>query len=291
MGRRMRPLIVYCLSGGPYLEMVELSLQSLVSLGCYEGEVLIVTEARSQAVRRAVPTSRRLRTTIRQADFGRSSRRALLSRFAIHDHPIVCRRAPVLYVDADILFDAPVMPMLSVLHGLDRIAFAAEVWTDRNRDVFMGAELTRFAGLSTAGHGLNSGTIGIPNGADARHRVQLADIGETTAVLGRCFPDKLGHTHDQAVLTFLQARNGHFDIEALTPFIQFNGGPVADPRASCKGLVHFLYDGKVERMRQHLDGLRAVEPRSRWPSLFGLSSLAARPASGAEVAVTSNNLW
>ena len=288
----MRPLIVYCLSGGPYLAMLELSLQSLVTPGGYDGDVLIVCEADRRTVRQAAPTSRQLSTTIRQVDFGGLGRNALLSRFALHDHAIVRRRAPVIYVDADILFDAPVAPMLSVVHGLDRVAFAAETWTDRTRDVFMGADLTRFAGVRTSGHGLNSGTFGLPNGDDERWRAQLTEIGTTTRVLGRLFPDRLGHTHDQAVLTFMQGREEAFDIAALTPFVQFNGGPVADPRALRRGLVHFLYDGKTARMRAHLEGLRAMAPRSRWPSLFGAQSRPTRTVVGsAEIAVTSNNLW
>jgi lipopolysaccharide biosynthesis glycosyltransferase len=88
----------------------------------------------------------------------------MVARYLILDWPDAWRYQPLLYVDADIVFDRDVTPMLHAIAMSDRIAAPVELMSPLARNPSVGATLLQ-RDLCSPGYmaGFNSGTLGIPN--------------------------------------------------------------------------------------------------------------------------------
>lgn len=252
----MNPLVVYCVSGGSYLTLLNLSLDSLFTVGEYSGAVLVEVGTTANELFSSASNLSRFESHVAIATYA-EPQSVIMARFLIHQHAVVRSHGPILYVDADIIFDRPVLPMLESIFALDRISFAVEQWTDRNKNPFMGSELIKVAELKTSGPGINNGMFGLPNGHSDRYHSQLLDITMTTMIMEKCFPRLLGHTPDQAVTTFIEARDGCFDLDCLTRYVKFTAGEHDAHDPSRRGAVHFLMNEtpKIDRMRRYLGEL------------------------------------
>ena len=88
----------------------------------------------------------------------------MVARYLILDWPDAWRYQPLLYVDADIVFDRDVTPMLHAIAMSDRIAAPVELMSPLARNPSVGATLLQ-RDFCSPGYmaGFNSGTLGIPN--------------------------------------------------------------------------------------------------------------------------------
>lgn len=126
--RPYRPLVYYAAFGDDHIfGCLALSIQSLLCPGQYRGEIAIITSAddapKAEAIRAALNLGTRLHIVCVQehadvVDF-------CLARFRL-DSPVFSWRQPLLYLDCDVVVDAPVDPFLMQIAGSDKIHVTPE---------------------------------------------------------------------------------------------------------------------------------------------------------------------
>lgn len=254
----MKPLIAYCCFGAKYARMLGLSLQSLLDLGEYRGDILVVgdlepAEFAKHCHLHFYPTI----TYVRVAPTDLLGTR--LSRYQLHRYHDTTKYAPVLYIDCDVVFDRPVRHMLAVVASADQICFPTEPDSDIMWDS-MGGDLFRDEGLRFKGNGLNSGTFGMPDGGSYRLIVDLEWVAATTADFVTRRRHLFTRWIDQPVVNYIQRRHNRFDTKLLTATLRFcfeNDVP-STAVEDRNGAVHFFDGRKAERMQDFLDRISST---------------------------------
>jgi hypothetical protein len=262
---RFRPLIYFATYGGDlYDACLRLALQSLADHGDFDGALCIASDRPRGAVRRLIPRAFEGRWLHREitADAG------LFARYDADAWGLEAY-SPILYMDADVIINAPLAPLLTALAGSRRLHVAT------NNDVVPhlagrpysahDPELANWFGAFLFGHDPrltkapfamgNSGTIGFATIADAR----LAF--DTMRALRRSVsPDLLATYGDQPLFNYALHTLDCGDFTTLDRFIE-----LAQHTGECSsarhGLVHFHagvgnVGAKVQSMRSYSASLR-----------------------------------
>ena len=253
-----RPLVAYCVFGQSYARMLNISLWSLFDVGAYQGDILIVTDMTRDVLAQHCPLIVWRRVIVIRVEL-QIHRTAKLSRYQLHRCFDTASYAPILYVDCDIVFDRPLAPILAAVASADRLCFPAELQSSADWHS-MGGDLLRDEGIEPPARcGFNSGTLGIPHGAEFRFFAQLERIASTAEQLWDGKPHLFTRWFDQPVVNYLQSKYGLFDTAALTPFFRFffANSEVSSAYESRHGGAHFFDDDKEARMSSYLE---AVSP-------------------------------
>ncbi len=122
-----RPLVYYSVFDRPeIMEQFAISVRSLIEFGRYQGQIVVLTDRASPELARMLPAEYMDRVTI--IPFQPHDRPGfMVARYLILDWPDAWRYQPLLYVDADIVFDRDVTPMLHAIAMSDRIAAPVEL--------------------------------------------------------------------------------------------------------------------------------------------------------------------
>lgn len=233
-----RPLIYSAAYSDPaVIGQLHACIQSLVEVGRYGGDILVLADQPPEAIGAALPpmAPHRLRThPVAAADFAGF----VASKYQILDIAWAAEFQPVLFVDPDVIFDAPVEPMLCAVARSDRIAAPLEAFSPLRTTPSAGSGLLQLDGCEPGSAvGFNAGTIGIPNiPAHASILRLIRSITVTHAMLhGRTALPWV----DQEVANYVSFRLANFG-RALDPFVRYGGWPNTEPSTEGRiGLVHF----------------------------------------------------
>ena len=181
------------------------------------------------------------------------------SKYSIEGQPTLAGHQPLLYLDPDIVVDAPIEPMLTRAASAGRVAAAAEVWNSTHNHIPAGASLIEMDGLEARfWAGLNGGTMTFPNNVEASVMGIVEAIRRAIAGLGRTFGRDFNRWVDQEAINYVAIKTGAIDGTALTPFVTQHH-PDFPHHGRRTGLVHFWgrsSDHKVAEMGSYIELLR-----------------------------------
>ena len=256
---RYRPLVFFVAYGNAnVLRQFGLNLTSLATVGEYDGEILAITDKTPTEIGAHLPPGKTISVALLPIE-ARDRIAFIAARYAIADWPAAAAFQPLLYVDADMLFDKPVAPMLYELARADRICAVPEPHSIADSPM-VGSHLIAADGSrpDPGRKGFNSGTLGIPN--MVRH-------GPGIALIGRALRNRLSLSGrqsnglvDQPMANYVSYRTLHVDTALLGRYVRLSNASA--PPADRIGLVHYCWvpDGamRVEVMTSYLEGLHAM---------------------------------
>lgn len=295
-----KPLIYLAVYGNEIEDQLPICLDSLLLKGRYDGTILIIHNSTAvEKIIREHPLGKSIISWVVDA----SDRLEFVNlRFFLPKWRHARDFQPILYVDADVLFDAPVLPILCDIASLDKITAQVEPFSTLAESRMSGADLFASDGgaPSEPKNGFNTGVMGIPD----LHRFSgvFADIAasvENYAEAGghRGIPYCFNQPHANYVCTVL----GVFDGDLLTRHVRYVDGYNQISHAEPLGLTHFWgpRGRKHLEMQAHLDNLLkadlilSVEPQpgiavteENFGQPAGVSTAPASPASDARVLST-----
>ena len=257
-----RPLVYFTAFRSPaVIEQLLLSIRSLVEIGGYKGDILVLTDRTRDTLASQLPNLEPARLWVyntEPTDFAGY----VASKYAILDIDWAAQFQPVAFMDPDIVFDADVAPLLATIARGDRISAPLEPFSPLATAPSVGSGLLQLDGLSPrSAAGVNCGTIGIPN--IAAHATALRTI--RTIILNRA--DAFGRENsgwiDQEAANYVSFRLADFDTASITPYCRFGGWSENDTSVAHRaGLVHFWPAGKSEAkvaaMRAYRERLDAL---------------------------------
>ena len=252
-----RPAVYMCaFRRQVYLDQARLVVQSLRGIAGYTGQVVVITDIpERQAVAFLADTGPLSVVTIG----AETKHETHTARYAA---PLLAELQgfqPLLYVDTDIIFDAPIDATL-----LD-ILFSPLICVREDQAVRMrlnslgGTLLQADAAIADNGaFGFNSGVIGMRNGA--LHRTKLAQIVEAARrIHGHPVSATLGRFVDQPIANYVAAKTGGFDQKTITGAVRYFAQGRLQGGAHRAGIVHFWGAGnaasKLAEMQRYLDEL------------------------------------
>ncbi|MFL5289089.1 MAG: hypothetical protein ACJ8AW_51090 [Rhodopila sp.] len=253
---RYRPLIYYAACGSAaFMQQFALSLTSLVTVGDYDGAILVMTDKSAAEIATLVPPGMRA-TLVVLPTVACDKMAAMAARLTIAGWADAWQFQPLLYVDADVLFDLPVDPMLRAIARSDQICAPVEHKEPLATSIFVGSGLLRADDCDPGeALGFNSGTLGIPN--LQRHAGTLDLISRImfnrVAMFGR---DALPYA-EQPIANYALFRLKKADTALISPFVRLADHTVQPPDR--RGLVHYCWvpdaETRVALMRYYLLGL------------------------------------
>jgi hypothetical protein len=257
--RRFRPLIYFAVFGPDHIfEMLKLCLTSIVKNGDYTGHIFVLSDREPTLMQPYIPETLADRTLFSFRDVTDHAS-MMMERFDISALPIG-EFQPVLCLDADMVCDAPIMPMLAHCNTARIFSGSAEYGgvTIAQMSEGVGNWFGRFLFEAARqkfdqAQGLNGGAIAFPNKQAA---IPIIDM-VASAFLGsrENFPDFHG-MGEQPILNYVLQSLSVIDASALNRFIQF--------RNQCHGgrerlgLMHFNYGpggNKLDDMNNYFASL------------------------------------
>lgn len=251
-----RPLVYLVAFGRDSIfEELRLCLSSLVTLGGYDGDVLVIGDRQREALLPWIPPELHARVhtfTLRanqRPDY-------VAARYLLPKWAPSAGYQPFLYMDVDVIVDRPVRALLEQLPGRRRMTAQRERFSILNRRPSVGQLLFRDDGIDTGGAaGFNSGIVGIPSLRE--HAGTLRKIGE---LIYRYAPQREGKslTHvDQPIANYVVYKLAAIDPEPVTSCVRYTHNGELCGGDQPLGFVHFWGSGPdpvtIRVMRQYLD--------------------------------------
>lgn len=270
--RRFRPLAYFAAFESPDIfECLRLAVTSLVEQGGWQWEVLVMTAAGTTGHVRALlePCGLGERLHVAAVAPARDRLDWYLARYRLDAHPVQALGQPLLYLDADIVCDRPLEPLLMALAGSPAIHACADWTLDEgtleSAGHWFGWRLMVEDGMPVdfKAPGFSAGALGFANAAAAEVPFSL--------VLWSCYADAARPDGgrrlaggDQPFANYVFRKLGCHALDTMTRFLtlhRFDGadGLFPDP-AAARGMVHFLGSpaaGKARAMRAYVEALRS----------------------------------
>jgi hypothetical protein len=159
-----RPLVFYtAFRSQAVLEQLYLSIRSLLEIGRYDGDVMVLSERGKDEIASNIPMlpPERLWVLHYEPD---DFTGYVAAKYAILDWEPTWKFQPLVFLDPDIIVDAPIEPMLCALAVSDRMAAPIEHFSRLCTSPSVGASLLQLDNCSPRySAGFNCGTLGIPN--------------------------------------------------------------------------------------------------------------------------------
>ena len=258
-----RPLIYFTAFSSPYvLDQAFTAIGSLLEFGGYNGHIHLITDQPKELFLHNVPDLDANRLSV-QPMASKDWVGFVAAKYAILDYSDAAQFQPLLFLDTDVVCDAPIDPLLATVVTLDRMSAPLEDMTSLQNNPSAGATLIQRSGLDARfGCGLNGGTVGIPNLQSFGELLELTRtiITNHNELFGR---DQFRWV-DQEVLNYVSFRVGHFDTASLLRFIRYGWRNDEYDGTRRLGLVHFWpgIEGrpKEDRMRDYVATLRGRNP-------------------------------
>lgn len=260
---RFSPLIYFTIFRDVFfLESMQLTVQSLEQVGRYDGDYLVITDAPEEQARRYFPDISPER--VHYSHHPAPTLADIAAARRLFDPAIVGRFQPVLYLDADIVADTPVEPMLRDVMHSDEIFFATE---------FVGANLHEANHGATNWFGrfledddknwdfrltrcINSGMIA------ARHADLMTAPFATVSAIWEAWRARHGTAHhdylDQPFINYVLQKTRIANVTTLDHYARCVHGGSPGETDRRLGFVHFnsgVGHNKYDRMRAYLEML------------------------------------
>jgi hypothetical protein len=250
-----RPMIYYLAFGRENVfQQLNLSLESLIKIGHYDGQVLIFTDRSHEHICRENPWLNPGRLEI-GAIPARDWVGFVAGKYCILEDERAYLYQPVVYMDPDIIYNTDTKSFLIEMAVSDRMTAAIEVFSGLEHAPSVGATLLqmdhqqpRFA------CGFNGGTIGIPNLPAHKHTLELIRriITNFLSIRGR----SAFLWVDQEAANYVSYKIAHFDTNQISKCVRYGFEETTTPLGPLSGLVHFWGVGRDSRpdiMRDYLD--------------------------------------
>lgn len=266
----MNTLIWMCVYGNDtYFDILKVSLKSLVKFGKYEGNICLFSD-RGDATFDYVPEELQYRTTIIPFPAEPNiSIRYNCAEFLPKTHDFY------LYVDTDIVYDAPIAPIFWDISNTDTICFSSEIhrYPGLNKPIkeLQGTNPHNadWFGLGLIGANdpywdnrflpvINSGIIGSRNQAALQEACRW--VRET---IPKIDPAYIKHYGDQPIVNLLMAQV-ECDTSKLTRYVHFTTWSPEENEIrmglGMRGMVHFLWAGqyKLQQMETYVSRLNSI---------------------------------
>ncbi|MBV9786068.1 MAG: hypothetical protein JO264_19880 [Acidisphaera sp.] len=262
--RLYRPLAYFAAFGKPEIfDCAELAIRSLFGMGEWRGDVLLLTDARHRDFAQRFPETLRasMHVAVLQAD---DTLDYTLARYKVGQVPLAREYQPLLYLDTDVICDAP---LDSLLAGM---VFSHDLMAVPEFDLMIENDHYGKTLFERDGRNAVPGERGFSTGILGFRRVR--DVEPLFDGIVRCAYDFASSINrrdffaefDQPFANYIAHKMGGFDLETLQPWSTgiFH---VSDPvPAGRRGLAHFAGGvgnaaRKTTRMREYLRALaRAV---------------------------------
>jgi hypothetical protein len=236
---RFNPLVSFVLLGlGARAEQLRIAAQSLVHIGGYDGDVLVMTDLPSDFVRELFPLALRDKVFIRQVVAADKMDR-FTTRYLVGELPEFADYQPVICTDTDVVFDAPILPILRQLVVQSKITAQTEIGNMLSKRESVGSALFAEDPADVAGlSGFNAGITGLPN--LHQHGRTLRTIRRTLAAHAAQHGRTRTTWVDQPVANYITRKLDVIDPTLFTAATRIptsiNGVPDAEGAA---GFMHF----------------------------------------------------
>lgn len=242
-----RPMVYFAALGEAALfEQLRWSLVSLREVAGYTGHLHIISDRARAEMDQFVPAAWRGSYTL-QPCHAASRHEFTAARFAVLDWPSAWQFQPLLYVDTDVAFDAPIEPILArIALGRD-LSAQMEDFARLHAHAPAGALLFQADGYDPGEHarGVNSGVIGIPS------------LEANAGMLRLCRDVAWGWQRgpgaealwkgDQPAVNYVLHRRAAVDHGVVTPHVAVGGPEPPTTLGPRVGLVHFWAAGPQAR--------------------------------------------
>lgn len=256
---RYRPVVYFAAYGDPLvMRQFALAVTSLVTLGAYDGDIVVLTDKSPAEIAALFPAAVLARLALLPMP-AVDRVGYIAARYAIATWPDAGDFQPLLYVDADLLFDRAVAPMLHAIAQADAICVTPEAWPLRDTNA-VGGHLLADDGCHPPPDrmGFNSGTQGIPN--MQAHAGTLSLIARTLRNRRTAVGRHAETFVDQPIANYVAYRTDTYDTELLARFVRL-ADATADP-AERIGVVHFCWvngaQARIDVMESYLERVRAM---------------------------------
>lgn len=256
-----RPFIYFTVFASPaVLQQAFTAIGSLLEFGHYDGHIHVITDQERQIFLDNIPGLAPEALTVQRLE-ARDWVGFVAAKYEILEFPPARAFQPLLFLDPDVVCDAPIEPLLATIATLGRMSAPLEDMTSLQNNPSVGASLIQRGGHSPRfACGFNGGTVGIPNLVEHGHTLALTQTIITNHA------DRFGRDQfrwvDQEVLNYVSYRVGHFDTAALLRHIRYGWEDDEFDATRRLGLVHFWpgIEGrpKEERMRAYVSTLRGA---------------------------------
>ena len=262
-----RPLI-YTIAYGhdEIFETLLLSLESLHEFGGYGGDILIFSDRTAQQLAGIIPAALAPRVRVVAAPVADVTD-MMSAKFRICDMPDLAAYRPLLYLDADVICNAPIDSLLIELASATKISVPLEMDLAGEHNYY-GSVLFKADPTAPRRHerGFSAGILGIPSIDIARATFPLilesmygfARIQNDRGIMGPMF-------HDQGIANYVLHKTGLVDFGIMTRRVTTPVGFEPDQSGIPRlGLAHFcggVGDAakKLPSMRAYLNVLRGQQ--------------------------------
>jgi hypothetical protein len=262
---RFDPLIAFVLFGaGPWAEQLRVAAESLERFGGYDGDVLVIGDQPDDFVRSLFPPTLRDKLATRHVPGG-DKVDCLGARLLLGELPESVDRQPVIYADTDVVFDAPIMPILRRLTLQRSMTAQQEERSPLPHAGPTGGELFAEDPAPVASlHGFNSGVMGFPN-LHEHGRILRASRRALSAHAAQHGRDSTWV--DQPVTNYIARKLEAVDPTLFSAVVRVPRYKELPDVAGALGFVHFWpYADAAERVRgmqAYCDALAAHHAAAR----------------------------
>lgn len=262
--RLFKPLIYMVAFGHQGLfDCAELAIRSLYRFGDYAGDVIMLTSDDHLDFSDGLPEEirPRVRTVSRPAadviDY-------MVTRFQFTGVPGAADYQPIIYVDTDVLIDAPLDPFLTAVTRSNAIHLTSVgPGTLMEESNYYGVRLFKQdPGFDDAeAEGFNSGIIAFRNVdsvADTFDRISAAIYDYASNAPDRMFFPAA----DQCMANYVLHREGRVDGNLMTPLVKLANHTIPLDETWRRGFVHFIggVGNAAPKITQMLRYLEMMEP-------------------------------
>ncbi len=265
--RLYNPLIYFAAFGAPEIfDCLEIAIGSLFAFGGFDGTVRVLCDGQNMGFAERFPPAIRSRVRMSPVACG-DTLDYTLARYRLSAVDPAGLFQPILYLDTDVVCDAPLQDLLIRLLKSEAIQFCAEHPLTINEHWY-GTTLLTHDNYRPAPdeRGFSTGLIGFRDAAQAAE--SFATIVESCLRMASMTENRdLFDTYDQPFANYIMRKLGGYATDLLTPRCAAPAPP-ADPEER-PGFVHFAggvgnAGPKLARMRDYVARLRAAGGDGLW---------------------------
>lgn len=248
----IRPVIYYCAFGSAeQVELVKISIQSCLEFGRYEGDFVILTDLEEECRREILPICDRVILRSSRLDGVYQFKQA---RYSIAEHPEFSAYSPILYLDTDVMVDAPIAGTLLQILAVEKVSVYFEGCSVEDRDS-LGRTLLRKDGIETTSRrGINSGILGFSSIETAFPF--LAMVMSTIDQYIHYGPrNEVFNFLDQSITNYVLHKHDYLDTNAFQGRVRTYWHGVFEDGDRPMGFCHFTSRPKLPGMVEYLADL------------------------------------